>query len=89
MDNGGTKTLWTGDEIAVLAATGAETLIDFGIVPLPPGGYDTIYGAARLALEFRGAATVEFDVIQLTMIDSYRYLELAEVAVANNSGRSA
>lgn len=84
LDGGGTQTLWTGDELYI-SALADNTLWDFGIVPLPPGGYGSTYAAQRLGLSLRGASTFELDVLQLTMVDSYRYMELASVSVANNA----
>lgn len=84
LDGGGTQTLWTGDELYI-SALADNTLWDFGIVPLPPGGYGSAYAAQRLGLSLRGASTFELDVLQLTMTDSYRYMELASVSVANNA----
>lgn len=86
LDGGGTQTLWAGDEL-YLGSLADTVLLDLGIVPLPPGGYGASYAAHRLGLEMRssGAPTVVFDVFQLTMIDSYRYMDLNSVSVANNA----
>jgi len=84
LDSGGTQVLWQGDELS-LGNLSDATLWDLGIVPLPPGGYGTSYGAARLGLDVRGASTASLDVLQLSMIDAYRFYELPSVSVANNA----
>lgn len=84
VDSSGATTLWRGDEVN-LGSLPYETLWDLGAVPLPPGGYDPLAGAARLNLEFRGGANVQFDFFTLAMIDSFRYLELSSVAVPNTA----
>ncbi len=85
-DAAGSVVLWTGDELSVggIAASHAA-YEDFGVVPLPPGGYGATWGALTLALKFRGTAVSELDVLQLSMLDSYRSLEMAAVSVANNA----
>ncbi len=86
LDGGGAQVLWAGDELYLGSLTDT-VLLDLGIVPLPPGGYGASYAAHRLGLEMRssGAPTPVFDVFQITMVDSYRYMELASVSVANNA----
>ena len=78
--------LWTGDELAIGPLT-YEAWRDLGIVPLPPGGYDGAYAEHQLALVFRGTGLGELDVLQLTTVDSYLYLEMPVpgVAIANNA----
>jgi len=84
IQNAAGVTVWTGDEVA-LGALAGESWQDLGIVPLPPGGYAAGYGGMLLALTFRGAAVTELDVLQLTMLDSYRAFAIPSVAVANAS----
>ena len=85
-DSAGSVVLWTGDELSVGGIAAAHAAYeDFGVVPLPPGGYGATWGALTLALRFRGTAVVELDVLQLSMLDSYRSLEMALVSVANNA----
>jgi hypothetical protein len=86
LDGTGAQVLWTGDELYLGSLTDA-VLLDFGIVPLPPGGYASTHAAHRLGLEFRssGAPTDVFDVFQLTMLDAYRYVDLNSVSVPNNA----
>jgi hypothetical protein len=84
-DAAGTAILWQGDEISIgFGGAGGASYDDCGIVPMPPGGYGAVYGALTLALAFRGSETAaELDVLQLTPLDSYRYIELAPTSVAN------
>lgn len=88
LDGGGAQVLWAGDEITVPYTSTGDTLQDFGVVPLPPGGYGASYAAHRLGLEVRvssGAPGLELDVMQLTMLDGYRYAELNSISVANGA----
>jgi hypothetical protein len=84
-DAAGTAILWTGDEVTIPQNATETFYADLGVVPLPPGGYGTAWGALTLALSFRGAALADLDVLQLTMLDSYRYVEMAATSVANNA----
>jgi hypothetical protein len=77
--------LWQGDELA-LGTLLYESWQDFGVVPLLPGGYNALYGAARLGLTFRGAGSVYLDVLQLTSLDSYRHIEMVGTGVATANG---
>ena len=83
LDGAGAQVLWTGDEIAVPLTSNDDTLQDFGIVPLPPGGYGATYAAHRLGLVFRGASQLSLDVMQLTMVDAFCRLDLNNISVAN------
>ena len=88
LDGAGAQTLWGGDELTIPYTSTSDRLYDFGLVPLPPGGYGASYAAHRLGLEFRvgsGGPTIDIDVLQLTMLDSYRYVELSSVSVANGA----
>jgi hypothetical protein len=85
LDSAGAQVLWTGDEIALPNTSTDDTLQDFGIVPLPPGGYGATYAAHRLGVAFRGVSTIGLDVMQLTMLDAYRYVELNSISVANGA----
>ena len=78
--------LWSGDEISIGPLL-YEAWKDLGVIPLPPGGYDDAYGAQQLALVFRGTGVGDLDVLQLSPLDSYRYLEMPVpgVAVGNNA----
>jgi len=86
-DASGTVVLWTGDEMSVGGTTPTNGVWrDMGVVPLPPGGYNSAYGALTLALTWRGTATGTYlDVLQLTALDSYRGMVMPSTAVANNA----
>jgi len=84
-DKDGLIPLATGDE--VLISTSANALIDLGVLPIPPGGYNTTFGAARLVLKLRttGTPSVSIDYIQLTPTDSYRKLYQRGYSAGNSS----
>lgn len=87
-DAAGTVTLWTGDEMSCGLDSGTlvGTWRDFGVIPLPPGGYNSAYGALTLALTWRGTANpVYLDVLQLSPLDSYRSIYAATPSIANNA----
>jgi len=69
----GSSVLWRGDSVALPDLYGGLT--DLGVVPLPPGGYSTAYGALTLALTFTGIATRYLDFLQLTPMDAFVLLE--------------
>lgn len=69
----GTSVLWRGDSVALPDLYGGLT--DLGVVPLPPGGYSTAYGALTLALTFTGVASRYLDFLQLTPMDAFVLLE--------------
>lgn len=69
----GKDVLWRGDTVAMPDLYGG--LLDFGVVPLPPGGYSTAYGALTLALTFTGVALRYLDFIQLTPMDAFTMIE--------------
>lgn len=75
MRSSGGAVLWEGDELALATLIYGEW-IDLGIVPLPPGGYAGAYAAHSLALVFRGTGIATLDVLQLSMLDSYRAVDL-------------
>ena len=78
--------LWTGDELSIGPLL-YEAWRDLGLVPLPPGGYADAYAAHQLALVLRGTGLGSLDVLQLTPVDSFRYLEMPVpgVPVANGA----
>ncbi len=85
MDDSGLITL-DADEEVTLPSTQTD-LIDLGVLPLPPGGYDPLGAAHVLALAMRStlaSATVNLDYIQLTPTDSYRHLVMLGNQIANN-----
>ena len=83
MDSTAATTIWQGETVSITGQYGIVQ--DLGIVPLPPGGYDTTYGALTLALYCRGPMIASLDFLQLTPLDAYRYVELFGMSVANNA----
>lgn len=83
-DSAGLIPLAVGQEIAL--PTSAPQLWDLGTLPIPPGGWNTNWGAAQLGLSFRvaGTVTVNIDYTQLTGLDSYKKLIQRGYSVSNN-----
>lgn len=84
MDDSGLITL-DADAEMTLPATQTD-LVDLGVLPLPPGGYDPLGAAHVLALAMRStlaSATVNLDYIQLTPTDSYRHIVMLGNQIAN------
>lgn len=79
------EVLWEGDEIS-LGPLIYGAWVDLGLVPVPPGGANAAYAAERIALTFRGTGIASLDVVQLTMIDSYRVLDLGANGIAAADG---
>ena len=78
---------WSGDEMALATLIYGEW-VDLGIVPLPPGGYSTNYTTHYLGLRFRGTGIGTLDVLQLSMLDSYRVIDLSSSGIAVVNGAS-
>lgn len=74
LDTDGQIPLAVGREIALPSYAGGALLWDLDTLPLPPGGWNTNWGAAQLGLSFRaaGSVSVNIDYIQLTGTDSYK-----------------
>lgn len=72
-DSTNVSILYAGDEVKLPNSYGTQ-IIDLGAVPLPPGGFYTLYAVQTLTLVVRatGAASVQLDFMQLTPLDSYR-----------------
>lgn len=84
MDDSGLITL-DSDEEVTLPSTQTD-LVDLGVLPLPPGGYDPLGAAHVLGLAMRStlaSATVNLDYIQLTPLDSYRHIVMLGNQIAN------
>lgn len=82
-ESSGQYALWTGDEIQLPNL--GDPIVDLGVLPLPPGGYSTSYGALRLYLTWRVPVTsvVETDFFALFPANTFRKLRpLAPVANA-------
>lgn len=84
-DKDGLIPLATGDEVKITASTNA--IVDLGVLAIPPGGYNTTFGAVRLVLKLRttGTPSVSIDYFQLTPTDSFRKLYQLGYSAANNS----
>ena len=89
LDSTGAFVVASGPEVSIsTVAPGPYPLTDLGAFPLPPGGYDSAWGALKLRLTFRlasGTATTQLDFIQITSTDSYRVLDMRPTAIANNA----
>lgn len=86
-DATGLVTLWEGDEVRIgSSADTSSRIIDLGGIPLPVGGYQTSWGVMTLALSVRatGSAQVDIDFIQLTPLDSYRWVVQRGLSIVNN-----
>lgn len=76
-DSTGLLPLWEGDEISLGSTAASSTkIIDMGALPLPVGGYQGAWGTQVLGLLVRatGSAQIDLDFMQLTPLDSYRYV---------------
>jgi hypothetical protein len=73
-DASGAVQLRAGDEVEFVITT--NQLVDLGVLPLPPGGYATTYGAQRLCLYYRptGTISVQLDSFLLFPAASFRRL---------------
>lgn len=83
VDDTGNVLLWSGE--SVIISTQGQHIADLGTVTLPVGGWGVDYGGVGLSLGCRGAMNAQLDFVQLTPLDSYRYVELFGYAVANNA----
>jgi len=75
--------LWRGDAVALPNQYGG--VIDLGVLPLPPGGYSSSYGALVLTLICTGVALLWIDFLQLTPMDSFVLLECLATVGNNDS----
>jgi hypothetical protein len=64
---------------------GAGEMVDLGLFPFPPGGYNVANAAAALAITVRSASAGSgtLDFVQLMPTDSYRKLEQIGYLAAN------
>lgn len=83
VDDTGNVTLWRGE--SVIISTQGQHIADLGTVTLPVGGWGANYGGVTLSLSCRGAMNAQLDFVQLTPLDSYRYVELFGYSVNNNA----
>ena len=65
-----------GDEVYMPLASAGTRWVDFGTLPLPPGGYSTVWTDANLNFYFRSAtaASLTINVVRLMAMDSYQYI---------------
>lgn len=84
-DSTGLNQLWEGPEIAW---DGSQEIIDFGAIPVPPGGWHTSFGAVMLKIwmvKDTGSTTCAIDYIALLPTDAGRYIYVAGGAFTLNS----
>ncbi|MBP9026519.1 MAG: hypothetical protein KBH81_10310 [Phycisphaerae bacterium] len=83
-DATGVFPLWTGDEVHLPLQSPA--MADLGVIPLPPGGYSTSFGAMRLRLDWRTptSVAVETDFFAFFPAATFRKLKVL-ASVANGS----
>ncbi len=69
-------TLVEGDEQYMPLASAGTKWVDFGTLPLPPGGYSTAWTDTNLNFYFRAAsaASLTINVARLLPMDSYQYI---------------
>jgi hypothetical protein len=69
-------TLVEGDEQYMPVASAGTRWVDFGTLPLPPGGYSTSWTDTNLNFYFRAAsaASLTINVARLLPMDSYQYI---------------
>lgn len=76
-DATGMFVLWSGDEVEIPQV--APSVFDLGVIPLPPGGYSTAYGAMRLWLAWRAEGSVgalDTDFFAFFPADTFRRLRV-------------
>lgn len=83
MDNFGIIPLFDGDEVAL--PNSSQALNDIGVLPFPPGGYDSAVGdhVLQLSVQSSSAGTANLDYVQLTPTESYRYIKMRTGPVVN------
>lgn len=69
-------TLAEGDEVYMPLAAAGTRWVDFGTLPLPPGGFFVGWTDTTLVFSFRAptAASVTLNVARVLALDSYQYL---------------
>lgn len=65
-----------GDEKYMPVASAGTQWVDFGSLPLPPGGYSTAWTDTNLNFYFRAAsaASITLNVARVLAMDSYQYI---------------
>ena len=84
-DSTGAYVLRRGDEREIKGVS-TNALVDLGVLPLPPGGYASTYGAHQLQLYYRTAGTVsvQLDAFLLFPAAAFRRLNIVG-SVANGA----
>lgn len=82
--SGTSNILMTGEQVNFLSGS-SQDLVNFGVLYIPPGGYQTSYGAHKLRLTFRhsGAQTVQVDYFALFPAYAFRDLLTHGSSLAN------
>jgi hypothetical protein len=61
-------------------------LVDLGVLPLPPGGYGTTYGAQRLSLYYRPTGTISVQLDSFLLFPAVAFRRLTPVgSIANGA----
>lgn len=65
------QSLWTGREVLV-----SGQLVDLGVFPIPPGGFEVTTASAALVITVRTASggSITLDFVHLMATDAYRWL---------------
>lgn len=76
-----------GDEVYMPLSSAGTRWIDFGSLPLPPGGYSTAWTDTNLNFYFRSssAASITINVARLLAMDSYQYIVQRGFTVGSGS----
>ena len=82
-DSAGAYSLWTGAEVELPFV--GPSVVDLGVIPLPPGGYAPLAGALRLYLAWRttGTVSVDTDCFVLMPANTFRLLQIQGPVAAN------
>lgn len=77
-------TLAEGDEVYMPLASAGTQWVDFGTLPLPPGGYSAAWTDAYLVFSFRApaATSVTLNVARVMATDSYQYINQRGFSIA-------
>ena len=83
-DASGAVQLRAGDEVEFTGST--NQLVDLGVIPLPPGGYGTAYGAQRLSLYYRPTGTISVQLDSFLLFPAVAFRRLTPIgSIANGA----
>ena len=83
-DASGAVQLRAGDETEFTITT--NQLVDLGVLPFPPGGYGTAYGAQRLSLYYRPTGTISVQLDSFLLFPAIAFRRLTPIgSVANGA----